>query len=126
MSNTPTGLDLDEILNKTLQEMWEVAYKAGSYFDYIQEAPSIQAEFTQALTRWGLEQRIDEVESFKRALDRSEINFEFEDARETLIVRNAVKAAWGVMKPQLEEQCDDRITQLQANLQDGGTDGDSK
>lgn len=61
------------------------------------------------------DERVDEVKQLKLSISNIKIDFEDENARATLIARNAVLAALAILQPQLEEKLDERIKQLQAD-----------
>lgn len=102
MGNTPTGLDLDEIIYTLADELQSAceAVAAGDIRNtvFTMRRTDAHLKAKQALTRWGLEQRIDEHKYV--AWTPNELTF-------------------------IEKQAE-RIAELQANLQDGGEDGDSK
>lgn len=86
-STYPTGLDLDTILRK-------IYWDNGTHVVGLSE--NMIAEAKQALTRWGLEQRIDEID-----------HLWYSSGHKMFLTNISGKS----------QSIDQRLTELQANLQ---------
>lgn len=95
----PTGLELDELIDSIKVVKWATA-------SYPLIPPKEKARLKQALTRWGLEQQLAELNHLDKAMDEdSKYHWPSEDGEYY----------------DVNAYITDRTTQLKANLQDGGT-----
>lgn len=103
-STQPTGLDLDDLLMGLRTAKTGVSMESDE---------TLVARAKQALTRWGLEQRIDELEAFK-------FNAVFKLHGHYQLDEDGIPEIDAVESAKLYGYISQRQAELQANLQDGG------
>lgn len=109
----PTGLDLEQILDAHAEYYIRQTMK---FFQNEGESPALsknnEGDMTakQALTRWGLEQRVAELQQFK-------VPDQYEEYAKLMGSEHCRVCGFNAIVA--KQYVDDRIAELQANLQDG-------
>lgn len=102
-----------ELLTPRILNLIEAEVKAGMLRQRAYDERKIEAERREAGQH--------ELESIKRAVKNAEVNFEFDDARQTKTARTVVNVALELLRPQILEAINERIAHL---TKEEGKDGE--